>query len=167
MCSNLPDLFLELGRQHFLVWFLPVPFLESVCWAYGALFLPVRCPPWLVACLVSSQPNPSPGLRLGWPEGSPLVELFLVPNPKTLKVLARQSRVLVRVLQRYLNLALFLSLELPLVNLQLLITHPILGSRPSSLRVQLGVRSRDPLQKLLARLALLVQPRRLKQEPSR
>jgi hypothetical protein len=167
MCSNLPDLILESRWQHFLVWFLPVPFLESVCWAYGALFLPVRCPPWLVACLVSSQPNPSPGLRPERLECSPLVESFLVLNPKILKVLARQSRVLVQVVRQYLNLALFPCLELALVNLQLLVTHPILGSRPSSLRVQLGVRSRDPRQKLLAQLALMVQPRRLKEEPLR
>jgi hypothetical protein len=164
---NLLDLFLEVLVQQYRLWFLPVPFLESACRACGVWFLPVHCLPWLVACLVSSQPNPRLELQLAWSECYPLVELLLGPNPTTPKVLARQSRVLVQVLQQYLNLALFPCLELHLVNLQLLVTHPFLGSRPSRLRVQLGVPSRALRQKLLVQLALLVQPQGLKEEPSR
>jgi hypothetical protein len=163
---NLLDLFLEVLVQQYRLWFLPVPFLESACRACGVWFLPVHCLPWLVACLVSSQPNPRLELQLAWFECYPLVELLLGPNPKTPKVLARQSRVLARV-WRYLNPVLFPCLELPLVNLLLLARHPFLGLHPLSLQVQLGVPSRAPRQKLLVRLAFLVQPQGLKEEPSR
>ncbi len=165
--SNLLDLFLESRWSHFQVWFLPVPFLELACWVYEALFRPVHCLPWLAACFVSSQPNPCLGLRLELLLCHRLVELFLVPNSRTPKVLARQSRVLVQVVRPHLNPVLFPCLELQLANLMLLARHPFLGSCPSSLWALLGVPSRVLPRKLLAWLALMVQPPQLKQEPSR
>jgi hypothetical protein len=165
--SNLPVLFLESMGQQCRVWFLPVPFLELACWVYEALFLPAHCLLWLVAWFVSSQPYLRLELQLAWSECYPLVELPLVPNLKTPKVLAHQFRALVQVLRRHLNPVLFPYLELQLGNLMPLVTHPFLGSRPSRLWDLLGVPSRDLRQKLLVQLALLVQPQGLKEEPSR
>jgi hypothetical protein len=157
MRSNLLVPFLELLGQQCRVRCLPVPFLESACWVYGALFLPVHCLPWPAVCLVLSQPNPCLDLQPECSECSLLVELPLVPNSKTLKVLVRQSRVLLQVLRRHLNPAFFPCFELQLANLLLLVTHPFLGSHPSSLRTLSGVLSRVQPRKLLPQLALWVQ----------
>jgi hypothetical protein len=158
MRLNLLDLFLELLGQRSQVSSLLVPFLESACWASGVLFRPVQCLPWPVAYLVSSQPNSCLDLRSESLLCHPLVELLLVPNSKTPKVLARQSRVLVRVVRRHLKPALFLCLELQLVNLLLLVTHPFLGLHPSNLRVLLGVPSRALPLKSSQPPAMWVQP---------
>lgn len=144
--------------QHFQVWFLPVPFLESECSAYRSLCPPVHCPLWSVLDSDSSQPNPYPELLPERRDLHLLIGTILLSHSRNLKALVCPSRGLARVLRQRPNSAWSPCLELAWLNLGFLVEHPFLESRPSKLSAKLGVPSRALRLKLLGRL-LLVQPR--------